>query len=113
MTIRTIRGRWYQVLTDTFTHTGYTKDTVIVDSNDDIVLLRERDPKPYWGIQDIKNEINDITNSTKWRSEEGRAKTLQYYRNILNIMVGYKRNQTIDSVLRNEDYNYDTLCLAC
>jgi hypothetical protein len=115
MTIRTINGRWYQVLSDVlYKNIGHTKDTIVIGDGGDVILLRELDyTKPYWNIQDVKNEIADVANSTKWRSEERRTKTLQYYRNILNIMTGYIRNQTIDNILRNEDYNYDTLCLAC
>jgi len=120
MTIRSIRGKWYRVLADTLhsnslhhQYHSHTRDTIVIDDSGDVIFLREMDYlKPHWSIQDVRNEIEGITNATHWRSEERRMKTLQYYRDVLNIMIGYQRNQTIDVILRNEDYN-DTLCLAC
>lgn len=118
MTVGMINGIWYQVLEDLVHESNngnLYKDTIVVDNNGDVVLLRSVGFgfNPQWSIQGVKDEIDKIANSTKWRNEERRIKSLQYYRNVLNIMIGYKRSQTIDSVLDNDYNNYDTLCLAC
>lgn len=108
----------YQVLSDVkyspFLKDGMESDTIALNGSD-VVLLRDHDYTRYlWTVQDIKDEIDNINGSTKWRNEERRIKTLKYYRDILNIMVGYQREQVIDHVLRKEeDYNLDPLCYAC
>lgn len=116
VTFRYINGFTCQILNDKlpfpFGKDGMSPDT-IVRVGEEVLLMRDMDySKHIWRLEELRWEVSNIEASTKWRSEERRLKTIEYYKKIISLMTSYKREVTIDEILTKENY-FDTLCLAC
>lgn len=91
---------------------GMSPDT-IVRIGDEVLLMRDMDySKHIWKLEELRWEVSNIEASTKWRSEERRLKTIEYYKQIISLMTSYRREVTIDDLLTKESY-IDSLCWAC
>ena len=116
MIFKVINNKAYQILDESISLSlkNGSQDPIAIDNQSgQIILLRS-----YSGghannltIDDIRSEISKM-DSKNWRSEERKRITINYYKDVLNLMTKYQRELTIDEVLRPYSY-YDYICQAC
>lgn len=101
------KGEYYHIIEELVCPFNEKKDYIILIDSE---IMYWQNANNYYidkklNIESMKEYVDEIE-STKWRSETRRQKTLDFSREILSKMIAYKREIKIDEVLnktRQED----------
>ena len=110
------KGGYHHIIEELVCPFNEKKDYIILKDGE-IIYWRNARPSSFGidsnyytdkklDIEMMKEYIDEIE-STKWRSETRRQKTLDFSREILSKMIAYKRELKIDKVLKDDnEYKY-------
>ncbi len=107
---------YYQILLEElpFKSPYYSKgecDTIAI-YNDELVVIRDSEffTKQIFSFKDIISEL-EVSKEKKWVNNNVKTIVVNYYENLIKLLISYQRDLNIDKIVNKYDENH--MMLAC